>query len=262
MPAQTASRPHGVDENNPIVSCGSQRAPWWNTRRYPVPPACTVWRRNRRAPLWPGAIARFDGLARERPLVERHQQRLETRSERLDGGGGRQLAERGELGASDPGDLPGARRGPRRTRADAAPDVARDPRGPLGLTTGIDATRRFVTSSLQAARDRVLGVQLDRRVERGGGLVQLAAFHVAPRQPRQRAFVRRRRFRQLEVGRERLRTEIAGLRVLDRALLQFLDGRHHYSLSVRAHDWGTSQRISQEFRRSGAQAGIGRASTT
>ena len=87
---------------------------------------------------------------------------------------------------------------------------------------------------LQAARDSVLRVQLKRRVERGGGLVELAAFHVAARQPRQRALVRRRDLRQLEVGRERLRAEVAGLRILDGALLQLRDGRHPYSVSGRA----------------------------
>ena len=99
------------------------------------------------------------------------------------------------------------------------------------LTTGMEATRRLVTSSCRLRAMVFCGFSWS-AVEGCRGLVELAAFHVAARQARERAFIRRRDLRQLEVGGERLRTEVTRLRILDRALLQFLDGRHHYSVSA------------------------------
>jgi hypothetical protein len=46
-------------------------------------------------------IARLGDLRGKRPIVQRHQQRLETRRQRLDGRLRPEMAERGELGAAE-----------------------------------------------------------------------------------------------------------------------------------------------------------------
>ena len=52
-----------------------------------------------------GAIAGLDGLGRERPLVEGHQQRFDARSQRFDRGVRREGPERREFRPADPGNL-------------------------------------------------------------------------------------------------------------------------------------------------------------
>ena len=94
-------------------------------------------------PTLTGAIARLNGLGRKRPLVERDQPGLDPQSEQLDRRLRRQLTERGKFGAADPGDRRPA--GPGSREAERAAGAVARVRGVL--TTGVDATRRLVTSS-------------------------------------------------------------------------------------------------------------------
>jgi hypothetical protein len=124
------------------------------------------------------AVASLYRLGCERPLVERNQQppSLDPRAS---------TAAAGSSWASDANSarpIPAIRAVERERAADDLPARATVlvVRTRTGLTTGIDAARRLVTLDLQASRDRVLRVDLQRGVERRRRSVELPALEVAP----------------------------------------------------------------------------------
>jgi hypothetical protein len=68
----------------------------------------------------------------------------------------------------------------------------------------------------QAARNGVLGIERQRLVERGRGLVELPQFHAATGETRPRSLVRGRQSRDFFVDPQRVSAEVAALRVVDR----------------------------------------------
>ena len=155
------------------------------------------------------AIASLYRFGCERPFVERYQQGFEPRPQRFNRSRGIELSQGRELRAADTRD---PRRRSRRARGRRLADPCGRARAHAdGFDDGHRCGAALGDLDLQASGDRVLRVDLQGGVERRGRVVELTALEIAARQPCQRAFVFGRELRQLEVGRERLRSEVTGL---------------------------------------------------
>ena len=145
--------------------------------------------RNSRTPAWPARFLRLDDPRGEGTIVERHEQRLEARRQRVDRGLRRQVAERGELGAPEPAqrNCAGARPGGAAYRCARGCAAAACAAEALLRGAGFDRTRPALADlDLQVVRDGVLRIHLQRGIERCGRLIELPHLHAAPRQPRPR----------------------------------------------------------------------------
>ena len=164
MPTQTASRPHGVAREE------SQRQLRLPARALverrgggPGPPEWMVLRRNSRAPLWPARLRVSTALAANGRSLSAISSGSSRDPSDSTAAAGASVAERGELGAADAGDLSA------RACACAGRTVARSTAGARRRAArgrGLDDRHRrdapLGDLDLQAPRDRILRVDLQR----------------------------------------------------------------------------------------------------
>jgi hypothetical protein len=163
-------------------------------------------------------VARLHYFLAERSIVERHQDRLDPRTEGLDGDFGRHLSERRELRPPESADE-------RLVRA-----VAALRRSSARLFRHGDRRRELDPLprdlELQAAGDRVLRVERERGFQRFRRGIELPDRHATARETRPRTGVVRSDLRQLLVGALRVGSEIAAPGEIDRLLFESLSGIH------------------------------------